>query len=56
MDIKFDFEYPMELSQNQWTPERLNLTIYMGVFTDPEGKKIDGYANVVRYVPRQIPS
>ena len=28
----------------------------MGIFTDPYGREIDGYANVVRYVPRQIPT
>ena len=30
--------------------------MYMGNFTDPNGLEIDGYANVISFVPRQIPS
>ena len=28
----------------------------MGAFSDPSGEEIDGYANVMSFVPRQIPS
>ena len=56
IDFQFKFDKPLEISQQAAAPERVNFTMYMGDFSDPNGNEIDGYANVISFVPRQIPS
>lgn len=53
IDFKLVFDHPLALSQYQATPEMMNVTIYMGNFTEYEGSRnFTGYLSMEDFVPR----
>ena len=55
IDLKLDFDNPMELSRFPTAPEMVNVTINMMSFEDPDGLVMEGYAVLEAFVPRLAP-